>query len=211
MRFQNALENAHLALKILASAFIVAIVLNFLLLIGWYRAQSQIKVYLPPQVPQSGMMLHANEYPLTTIYSFTYYIWQLINHWATNGTDDYKKNIQQFSVFLTPRFKNFLIRDYNERLNQGELQNRLRSLTGINGAMFDQTDVQLVKNGVWIVRLKMRLNEYMNMNGNEVKGVDIQYTLRIVRYDTDAITNPWGLAIDSFVINPERIPVNIIS
>ncbi|HEX4044065.1 MAG TPA: TIGR03746 family integrating conjugative element protein, partial [Gammaproteobacteria bacterium] len=204
MRFQNALENAHLALKVLVIAFITSFLLNVMLVAGWFYAQAKVKVYLPPQVPPTGITLQAGEYPHTTIYSFTYYIWQMINHWPINGTEDYKKNIERFSSYLTPNFKSFLIRDYNERLNQGELQNRLRTVTGVNGVVFDQGDVQQIKNGVWIIRLKMRLNEHMNMNGNEIKNVEIEYMLRIVRYETDIKSNPWGLAIDGFFDNPKR-------
>ncbi len=205
MRFQNALENARLALQILATAFLVSIIINILLIIGWHGAQSKVNVYIPPQIPQTGITLRAGEYPNTTIYSFTYYIWQSINHWPTNGVDDYKQTIQQFSAYLTPRFKNFLIHDYNERFNQGELQERIRTLSGLNGAVFQNADVQAVGDGVWIVHLKMRLSEHMNMNSNEVKDVAIEYTLRIVRYDVDAKANPWGLALDGFIANPQRI------
>ena len=209
MKFQNALENARLSLKILAAAFITSFILNVLLVIGWHGAQSKVNVYIPPQIPQSGITLQAGEYPATTIYSFAYYVWQSINHWPSNGTEDYKQAIQQFSPFLTPRFKNFLIRDYNERLNQSELQERIRTLSGLNGAVFDKADVQAISPGVWNVHLKMRLSEHMNINGNQVKDVTIEYTLRIVRYDIDAKSNPWGLAIDGFINNPQRIQTYI--
>jgi integrating conjugative element protein (TIGR03746 family) len=205
MRFQNALENARLALQILATAFLISVAINILLIIGWHSAQSKVNVYIPPQIPQSGITLQAGIYPAASIYSFAYYIWQGINHWSTNGVDDYKETIEQFAPFLTPRFKNFLIHDYNERFNQGELQKRIRTLAGLNGTAFQSMDVQTIGNGIWIVHLKMRLSEHMNMNSNEVKDVAIEYVLRVVRYDVDAKANPWGLALDGFITNPQRI------
>ena len=205
MRFINALENARLTLKVLASAFIASFIINLLLMIGWYHAQSKVTIFLPPQIPQTGITLNSGEYPETMVYSFAYYVWQSINHWPTNGATDYKQNLEQFSPYLTPRFKSFLVRDYNERLNQGELQDRIRTLSGTNGVAFDRADVELQSNGVWVVHLKMRISEHMNANSNEVKNVDIDYTLRIVRYETDAKANPWGLALDGFVTEPARI------
>lgn len=205
MRFQNALENARLALTMLLVAFIAAFILNILLVMGWYRAQSTVTVYLPPQIPQAGTTLQAGEYPETTIYSFAYYIWQSINYWPNNGTQDYQQTLQQFSSFLTPRFKAFLIHDYNERSNQSELQERLRTLSGLNGVVFDKANVQSMGHGVWIVHLKMRLSEHINSNASQVKDVAIEYVLRVVRHDVDVKSNPWGLALDGFVANPQRI------
>ena len=205
MRFQNALENARVSIKILLIALCFSFIINLCLMLGWHRSQQKIEVYIPPQIPTTGLVQKANEVLPTTVYSFAYYIWQSINYWPQNGAEDYKKSIEQFSAFLTPRFKNFLIKDYNERFNQGELQERLRNLQGLNGTAFEAKDVEYIGHDTWLVHLHLRLNEHMNMNANQVKDVAIDYTLRIVRYEVNSKINPWGLAIDGFVTNPQRI------
>jgi len=205
LKFQNALENARLALKILILALISSFILNILLILGWCHSVSEINVHFPPQIPEAGITLKAGVYPNAIVYSFSYYIWQSINHWPSNGTEDYKQAIQKFTPFLTPRFKSFLLRDYQQRLDQGELQERIRTLAGLNGTVFDINDVKQVSPEVWTVHLKMRLSEHMNINSDSVKDVDIEYVLRIVRYDIDAKANPWGLAIDGFEENPTRL------
>lgn len=204
MRFQDALANARLAIQISLIALSILFILNMGLIIGWHNAQQKITVYIPPQIPSSGLKQKANQIPTATIYSFAFYIWQNINYWPTNGSQDYKTAIEQFSPYLTPKFKNFLIRDYNERLNQGELQNRLRNLQGLNGSSFEIKDVEAVGHDTWLVHLHMRLAEHMNMNGNAVKEIAIDYNLRVVGFDTNSNRNPWGLALDGFEQSPQR-------
>lgn len=204
MRFQDALANARLAIKMAVIGLVSLFILNIALIIGWHNAQQKISVYIPPQIPSSGLIQKANEIPATTVYSFAFYIWQGINYWPANGSQDYKTAIEQFSPYLTPKFKSFLIRDYNERSNQGELQSRLRNLQGLNGSSFEIKDVDYVGHDTWLVHLHMRLSEHMNMNGNSVKEVVIDYTLRVVRYEVNTKINPWGLALDGFAENPQR-------
>jgi integrating conjugative element protein (TIGR03746 family) len=186
MRFQNALENARLAIQLLILALGLLFISNVFLIIGWHGAQQKIEVHLPPQIPTDGLTLAANEYPSATIYSFAFYIWQSVNDWPDNGAEDYKKTIQQFSAFITPSFKSFLIRDYNERFNQGEIQDRVRTLQGVNGSAFSVSDVQAIGHDTWLVHLHLRLAEHMRSNGDQVKDTVIDYTLRVVRYQIDA-------------------------
>lgn len=209
MRFQHALANAWLSLKILWIALGCLMVINLAVIIGWYNAQKSIRIYIPPQIPSSGMTQNANVIPMSSVYSFAFYIWQGINYWPENGLIDYKKTIEQLTPFLTPKFKQALLQDYRDRQSHGELQDRLRHLQGANGASFDMRDVEALGHETWLVHLQMRLSEHMNMNGNAVKEVVLRYTLRVVRYDTQANANPWGLALDGFVENPERVQTYI--
>lgn len=190
-------------------ALCFSFVVNLCLILSWHSSQQKIEVYIPSQIPTTGLIQKANKVLPTTVYSFAYYIWQSINYWPQNGAEDYKKAIEQFSPFLTPRFKNFLIKDYNERFNQGELQERLRNLQGLNGTAFETKDVEYIGHDTWLVHLRLRLNEHMSMNANQVKDVALNYTLRIVCYEINSKINPWGLAVDGFVANPERIQTYI--
>ena len=205
MRFQNALENARLAIQLLLLALGLLFISNVFLIMGWHSAQEKIEVHLPPQIPIDGLTLQANSYPSASIYSFAFYIWQSINNWPTDGAKDYKQTIQQFSPFLTPSFKSFLIRDYNNRFNEGEIQDRQRTLQGIDGSAFSISDVENIGHDTWLVHLHLRLTEHMNINGNQVKDTAIDYVLRVVRYQTDAKSNPWGLALDGFAQDPQRL------
>jgi integrating conjugative element protein (TIGR03746 family) len=204
MRFQNVLENARLTIQLLVLSLGLSFALNLLLIFGWHSAQEEIQVHIPPQIPTDGLTLQAGQYPPASIYSFAYYVWQGVNYWPKNGADDYKQTIEQFSPFLTPSFKAVLVRDYNNRYNQGEIQDRIRTLQGMNGTAFTVSDVKAVGHDTWLVHLHMRLTEYMNMNGNQVKDVGIDYVVRVVRYSTNAKSNAWGLAIDGFAETPQR-------
>jgi integrating conjugative element protein (TIGR03746 family) len=209
MRFQNALENARLTIQALVLSLAMSFVLNIFLIFGWHAALKNIEVHLPPEIPVSGLNIKANAYPPAFIYSFAYYIWQSINNWPNNGVQDYQKTIASSSPFLTPRFKQFLIRDYNRRINEGEIQDRIRTLQGVNGSAFSVKDVENLGHGNWLVHLHFRLSEHMNINGNQVKDVEIDYVLRVVRYQIDAKSNPWGLALDGFSQDPMRVKTYI--
>lgn len=55
------------------------------------------------------------------MYAFGYYIWQQMNNWPVQGSDDYKAQIARLSCYLTPRFKGELERDYERRFRNHEL------------------------------------------------------------------------------------------
>ena len=141
MRFMNVLEQARWHIRTLWRVLIILIAINILTVFGWMNSQSKIKVDIPPQIPESGMTLTQSEVPDTTIYSFAFYVWQSMNYWETNGLVDYKKNIEQFSPFLSPSFKLKLVDDYNNLLGQGEVQDRIRLM---QGEAYDGSDVQYV-------------------------------------------------------------------
>jgi integrating conjugative element protein (TIGR03746 family) len=204
MRFQNALANARLTIQVLLLTIGLLFVSNLFLILCWHHAQSQLKIFIPPEIPSNGVTLKTETIPPATIFSFAYYIWQNINYWPANGTDDYKHNIESFSAYLTPHFKNELIKDYNERYNQGEIQERLRTLQGVNGSAFNVMDVEFLGHDTWIVHLHLRLTEHMNMNANQVKDTAIDYAIRVVRYDVNSKANVWGLALDGFAEEPQR-------
>lgn len=205
MKFLNALEQARWHIRTLWIIILLCCMGNGLSIIGWMHSQSKITVTIPPQIPESGLSITQGVIPKNTIYTFGYYVWQSINHWSSDGMQDYKNQIQRFSAFLTPDFKLKLIQDYNNLLNQGELQDRIRLMQGTSGSEYNPQDVQYLGHGTWIIHLKMRLTELMNSNAKVVKDVQMYYTLKIVRFDTDAKNNPWGLALSGFAKSPARI------
>jgi hypothetical protein len=73
MRFQNALANAWLSIKCLSFALGALFIINISLILGWYDAQKHITVYIPPQIPQSGVTQTASTIPASSIYSFAFW------------------------------------------------------------------------------------------------------------------------------------------
>lgn len=205
MRFQNALDNAKLSIRFLLMALILSFMTNLLLGYGLISAPDKVNVYIPPRIPDDGITLKPNEVPAASIFAFTNFIWQSLHYWPRNGSEDYKTNILNLSPYFTPRFASFLKQDYNNRLNQGELQSRISTMQPLYGTSFEPADVEYVGNGTWHVRLVMRLTERMNINDQTVKDAEIQYTLKIVMYSINPEKNKWGLAIDGLVKSPERI------
>ena len=209
MKFQDALEQAKWHIKTLYGVLSLFFVMILLLIGCWYMSDTNRSVYIPPEIPIDGITQTAGNVPVSTVYSFAYYIWQGLNNWPSNGAEDYQTAIHQFSPFLTPRFKVSLIQDYNNRLNGGEIQDRVIVMQGLFGSSFSPQDVQALGHGTWIVHLTLHLTESMNMNGNTVKDIDVNYALRVVSFPANAKTNPWGLALDGFEENPVRTKTNI--
>lgn len=209
MKFQDALEQARWHIKTLYGLAGIFLLVILLLIFCWHNSDANRSVYIPPEIPVDGLTQKAGDIPAATIYSFAYYVWQNINNWPNNGAQDYSSAINQFSPFLTPRFKTSLIQDYNNRLNGGEIQDRIRAMQGLFGSAFTPQDVQSLGHGTWIVRLTMHLSESMNMNGNTVKDIDVSYALRVVNYSVNAKTNPWGLALDGYEESTMRLKTNV--
>ena len=209
MRFLNAVEQAKWHIKTLWKGLAILALLNAFTLFGWMHAQSKIRIAIPPQIPQSGLIIQQGQVPKSTVYSFAYYIWQSVNHWQKNGLMDYKKTIETFSPFLTPRFKLSLIRNYNNLLSEGELQDRIRLLSGLANHAFKSTAVKSLGAHTWQVTLRFHLTEMINSNVKVVKDVDMEYVLRIVTQDADASANPWGLMIDGYSKSPRRLTTHI--
>lgn len=205
MKFLNALEQARWHIRSLWCVVVLVVLMNVLAVFGWLHTQSKIRIEVPPQIPDSGLTITQGEIPKTTIYSFAYYVWQSINHWPNDGMQDYKQQITQFAPCLTPEFKLKLIENYNNQLNEGELQDRIRIMQGMAGSEYSPDDVDYIGHGTWIVHLKMHLTEMMNSNAKVVKDVQMFYTLKVVRYAVEAKQNPWGLAIAGFAESPARI------
>ena len=204
MKFLNALDESKRLIRYLLVIVSLLSLSNLTTEFFWHRAQDNMTIYIPPKIPSSGLQTTGKVVPSATIYGFAFYVWQSLNHWSNNGMQDYKQQITDYSAYLTPSFKNSLIEDYNNLLNQGELQDRIRVMQGLTGSEYSPTDVKYVGHGTWIVYLKMRLTEMMNSNAKIVKDIQVSYALKVVRYDIDPNSNHWGLAIAGFAKSPVR-------
>lgn len=177
----------------------------FLCLIGWMTAPSRMTVYIPPDI-SNGATLKAGEIPNALVYSFAYEIWQEINYWPEDGTQDYQQNIHTYWSYLTPNFKADLLQDYSTLKDSGQVQ-RQRYLQGITGAAFNSANIKKLSSDTWEVDLTMRLTEYKN--SQPVKDVEILYPLKVVRMNVSQSNNPYGLALAGFVSPPVRLKTYI--
>jgi integrating conjugative element protein (TIGR03746 family) len=180
-------------------------VLSLIFSIGWMTSPSRLTIYIPPEI-QNGATLKVGSIPDPLIYSFAYEIWQELNYWPKEDGDDYQKNIHRYWSYLTPKFKSELMSEEKDLRLSGQLQ-RIRSLQGLSGAAFDSINVKKLGNDTWEVDLRMRLSEYKN--GQAVKDIEIIYPLRVTRINESPQNNPYGLALDGFISEPERIQTYI--
>src|SRR3546814_5878358 len=68
-----------------------------------------------------------------SVYAFSFYIWQQVQRWPTNGEEEYPRNLRALSAYLTPSCRAFLQQDYEYRRASGELRQRVRGIYEIPG------------------------------------------------------------------------------
>ncbi len=170
---------------------------------GWSNAPEDITVHIPPDL-SSGAAMPVGHIPAPNLYAFAFYMWQQLNRWPKDGAKDYAGNLYRLSAYITPAFRADLLRDMERRGRQGELSSRVRALFEVPGAMYEQSRVKPVGDGVWTVALEAIIEE--SVAGMAVKKTRVRYPLRVIRYDVDRERNPWGMALDGFA---EGGPVKI--
>ena len=174
---------------------------SFICLMGWITSPSRMTVYIPPDI-SNGATLKANEIPNPLAYSFAYQVWQEINYWPQEGNADYANTLRVYAPYLTPPFKESLLRDYDDLKNAGQLQ-RQRFLQGMTGGAYEASNVKKLSENTWEVDLTMRLTEYKN--NQPVKDIQMLYPLKVVRMNVSPSHNPYGLALAGFASPPVRL------
>ena len=100
----------------------ISIFLGVLLILGLLVHQSRIQdidVHIPPELG-SGVTQKASHIPKPNVYLFTSNILQALNNWTDNGEADFKRNIEAYKHYLTPSFKEQLLKLYDKKNNKGE-------------------------------------------------------------------------------------------
>ena len=161
-----------------------------LLTIGWMSAVTQ----------------NAGEIPKPSIYSFAYQVWQGINYWPQTGTQDYKMDIRTNWYYLSSQFQSDLLQDESDLKASSQL-GRQRFMEGLAGEAYEPTSVKQLSSDTWEVDLKMRLTEYSNHQ--VVKDVEILYPLKVMRKNVSEKFNPYGLVLEGFVSEPQRLKVYV--
>ncbi|MFJ4346342.1 PFL_4703 family integrating conjugative element protein [Pseudomonas sp. NPDC089401] len=204
-RFKNEVLHlqAHVrTLRIGAGAlFVLALGLGA----GWWSAPRDLTLHIPPDL-RSGSVRKWWDVPPESVYAFSFYIFQQLNRWPTDGEQDYARNLQALSAYLTPSCKAFLQQDYGYRRSTGELRERVRGVYEIPGRGYgdDPTGrVKAISRDDWRVTLDLSADEYYG--AEQVKRALVRYSLKVVRLDIDPERNPFGLALDCYSQAPQRI------
>ena len=169
--------------------------LILVLAIGLVRVPSDLTIHIPPDL-KSGAKVQPNDPSPANVYAFAVYIFQQLYRWPTDGATDFSHAIYALSSYLTPFYRELLISELESKAKRGELAGRERGMQELPGQGFSEERVNILKDGVWVVVVDMALSE--TVKGMAVKRKTIRYPLRVVRYDVDRESNPWGLALDGF-------------
>lgn len=210
-RFKNEVVHLQAHVKTLRMALGAMSIGAVLLGLGWWSAPRDLTIHVPPDL-RSGSTRKWWEVPPESVYAFTYYVFQNLNRWPTNGEEDYPRNLHALSAYLTPACASFLQQDFDYRRNNGELRQRVRGLYEIPGRGYGDdptTRVKVVSDRDWIVTLDVSADEFYG--SEQVKRAFVRYALKVTRLDIDPERNPYGLALDCYSGPPERIAMPAVS
>ena len=202
--FNNLVHEKNHIIRIMGIALSVMAALLALTVVGWMRAPSQITLHYPPDL-SAGATQSVGEIPEANIYSFTFYIFQQLNRWPSDGREDYFDRIHTLRQFLTPECFEERLADYEVRKNNNELTGRVRAVWEIPGRGFSSDRVKPTSGRSWVVGLDFHVQE--TLHGEKVKDRLIHFPIRVVAYNVDPELNPWGLALDCYASNPRVIDI----
>jgi integrating conjugative element protein (TIGR03746 family) len=204
-RFKNEITHLQAHIKTLRAGagalFVTALVMGA----GWWSAPGSLTIHVPPDL-RSGSTRKWWDVPPESVYAFSFYVWQQVQRWPTNGDEDYARNIHALSPYFTPGCQSFLRHDYEERRAAGELRQRVRGIYEIPGRGYGDDPtlrVRSISDRDWIVTLDVAVDEYFG--AEQVKRALVRYPLKATRIDADPAHNPFGLMLDCHAGNPERI------
>ncbi len=192
MNFKSVLEVERQASRFKTRIIIGLLIVMSIMAVGWSSAPSQISLHYPPDL-RSGATMQIGEIPEAEVYLFAEYILQQLNNWPKNGEKDYQSKISILRSYFTPAYQVELQRDYDTRRKQGELRKRVRNWSPVPGTAYDDSFVVNTGQG-WVVWLDVQIREYVS--GGKVKELLLKVPMRVVPYDVDRESNPWGLALD---------------
>ena len=190
-----------------AGIFIVALGLGA----GWWSAPKDLTIHVPPDL-RSGSTRKWWEVPPESVYAFTFYIFQQLNRWPTDGEEDYSRNLQSLSAYLTPECRTFFQHDYDSRRRSGELRKRTRGVYEIPGRGYGDDPanrVRVISDQDWLVTLDLNADEYYG--AEHIKRALVRYPIKVVRLDIDPELNPFGLVLDCYDGAPQRIVMPAMS
>jgi integrating conjugative element protein (TIGR03746 family) len=200
MAYRSEIANQQREIKILYGVIAGLVIIVAGLYAGWFTAPGRIDLNYPPDL-RNGATQKLGDMPPANVYAFAHYIFQQINYWPENGSQDYGKAVYRFAAYLTPKYRQQLLDDLKERGKAGELQ-RTRTVSEVPGHGYEEKRVDILGNGSWVVWLDLQMDE--TVNGIPVKRAALRYPIHVVRYDVSRETNPYGLALDGYTSEGPR-------
>lgn len=161
---------------------------------GWQQAKQDVRIHIPPDL-RTGAILHSDQVLPVHVYAFVNTVFQQVNHWE-NGQTDFGAKLFGVGAYVTPTFRDYLTADMERRGKNGELSERSRIIQPLTGLGFEDRRVAVIGLDAWVVWLDYNIREYVK--GLEVKNINVRFPIRVVRYDIDLESNPWGLALDGY-------------
>lgn len=201
-RYRHALSARDSHILTLRGIIIVLLLLCAGLWWGWKSAPDDLTIHNPPDL-RSGSTRAWWEIHPSSVYAFSLYVWQQINRWPSNGENDYRRNLYAYQHYLTPSCQIELNREYEQRRNSNELNNRVRGVYEIPGRGYRPDSVEILSRDAWVATLDMAIDE--QYRGTPIRDLYIRYPMRVVRADVDPQNNPWGLQLDCFARTPQRL------
>jgi len=133
-RFKNEVEHLRAHIKTLRFGAVALLLIALMMGAGWWSAPRNLTIHVPPDL-RSGSTRKWWDVPPESVYAFTFYVFQQLNRWPSNGEEDYARNLHTLSAYLTPACRAFLQADYDYRRNAGELRQRVRGIYEYRGAV----------------------------------------------------------------------------
>jgi integrating conjugative element protein (TIGR03746 family) len=95
-RFKNEVVHLQAHVRTLRQGAVALLVIALLLGMGWWNAPKRLTIHVPPDL-RSGSTRPWWEVPPESVYAFSFYIWQQVQRWPTNGEEDYPRNLRSLS------------------------------------------------------------------------------------------------------------------
>lgn len=95
-RFKNEITHLQAHIKTLRLGAGALVILALVMGGGWWSAPRDLTIHVPPDL-RSGSTRKWWEVPPESVYSFTFYVFQQLNRWPTNGEEDYPRNLHALS------------------------------------------------------------------------------------------------------------------
>lgn len=190
----KAKEQTFLAIVI---GLIIVIILSLIIVLT-LTMNTTHRISLPPTL-EFGKIVNTGEIDPFEVYSLAGTITQQLNSWQ-NGEQDFKKNINKFSAYITPAYRAYLLDEYNNLLKLGELSGRERSLQEED--LYQASHVKKQANG-WLVSIVFRQQEHIN--NQRFKNFRIKRFIKVVYRNINTEQNPWGLQLDTPLRRPVRL------
>lgn len=167
------------------------------------RALVSQRIYVTPSLAATGGYTKTNMISDALLFDVVFTTFTTLNTWrGGEDSEEYQRQIEAHRYLLTPAYYAQLKQDFLTKKSLGELS-RLRVLSGYHGQDVEAMSIKQLNANTWEVDMTLRLEE--RVGNTAVKDVLIRYPIKVVRSDLSPTLNPYGLALDGFVREPERV------